>query len=749
MEGRRFIVRGAVQGVGFRPFIYRLAHEENLAGWVKNTPQGVVIEVEGDTNNLSLFSERLKREKPPNAVIDDVQEATIPIVGKTEFKIIHSSESEPVTASILPDFAICSECEAEMNDPSNRRYRYPFINCTHCGPRYTIIRKLPYDRPYTSMAGFKMCAVCKAEYDNPLNRRFHAQPIACPDCGPQIELKDSQGNLLAKRDDALQKTADAVRAGKIVAIKGLGGFHLIVDARSDTAVRLLRDRKHRRTKPFALMYPSLEALRIDCVVSDKEMRLLQSPASPIVLLKKKESSLISNLVAPANPYIGAMLPYTPLHVLLLQNMKFPVVATSGNRSNEPICIDEKDALEQLSDIADVFLVHNRPIDRRADDSIVRIMAGRETILRRARGYAPLPITIKIKAEKPLLAAGGHLKNTTALAVKNRLILSPHTGDLDTIEAITAHTAALDHLCNIYKVKPDTIACDAHSNYASTRMAKERGGNVIPVQHHYAHALSCMADNDLEGECLAVVWDGTGYGDDDTIWGGEFLKITDNGYHRAFHFLPFALPGGEQAIREPRRSALGVLYALGKTEDCNLPFTSAERTVLLQAMRKNLNCPITSSVGRLFDSVAAMLGLCPTSSFEGEAAMALEFAAENEICDKSCGFRIKDGIIDWRPMMLELIADRENAAIRFHNTLVEIILTVASQAGKRRVLLTGGCFQNKILLEKVVDSLEKAGFQPFWHHRIPSNDGGIAAGQVIAVLRSREYVSGNTGTNHQR
>jgi len=733
-EGRRFIVRGAVQGVGFRPFVYRLASEENLAGWVKNTPQGVVIEIEGETSNLSLFSERLKCEKPPNAVIDDVQETTIPIVGKTEFKIIHSSRNEPVTASILPDFAICSECESEMNDPSNRRYRYPFINCTHCGPRYTIIRRLPYDRPYTSMAEFKMCDACKAEYDNPLDRRFHAQPIACPNCGPQIELKDAQGNLLAKRNDALQKTADAVRAGKIVAVKGLGGFHLIVDARSDTAIQRLRERKYRPTKPFALMYHSLKALRQDCIVSKEEKQLLQSPASPIVLLKKKKTSILSDLIAPDNPYLGAMLPYTPLHVLLLQNLGFPVVATSGNRSNEPICIDEKEALKQLSDIADVFLVHNRPIDRRADDSIVRIMAGRETILRRARGYAPLQIAIKIKAEKPLLAAGGHLKNTTALVVGDRLMLNPHTGDLNTIEAIAAHTATLDHLCDLYQVRPDIIACDAHPDYASTRMAKERVGNVIPVQHHYAHALSCMADNDLESKCLAVVWDGTGYGDDGTIWGGEFLKITDKGYQRAFHFLPFALPCGEQAIREPRRSALGVLYALNKADDCDLPFTTTERTVLIQAMRKNLNCPITSSVGRLFDSVAALLGLCPTSSFEGEAAMALEFAAENEICDNSCGFRIKDDIIDWRPMVLELLADRENAAIRFHNTLIEIILAVVRQTGEKRVLLTGGCFQNKILLEKTVDSLEKAGFQPFWHHRIPSNDGGIAAGQVIAVLR---------------
>ena len=733
-SARRFIIRGAVQGVGFRPFVYRLACEEKLAGWVKNTPQGVVVEIEGDIRHLSLFTARLRREKPLNAVVDHIQETPIHVSGETAFRIIHSSENESVTASILPDFAVCSECKAEINDPSNRRYHYPFINCTHCGPRYTIIRKLPYDRPHTSMAGFKMCAACRVEYDNPLDRRFHAQPIACPDCGPHIELKNAQGEFLAAREEALQQTADAVRAGKIVAMKGLGGFHLIVDARNSTAIQCLRKRKHRRTKPFALMYPSLETLRLDCIVSEEERQLLQSPASPIVLLKKKESSLLSEIVAPDNPYLGVMLPYTPLHMLLLQNLGFPIVATSGNRSSEPICIDEEEALTQLSSLADVFLIHNRPIDCRADDSIVRIMAGQETILRRARGYAPLPLNIKIKAEKPLLAAGGHLKNTTALAIGDRLILSPHTGDLDTVEALTAHTSTIDHLCGLYQVSPETIACDAHPDYASTRMAKKRVGTVIPVQHHYAHALSCMADNGLEGTCLAVVWDGTGYGGDGTIWGGEFLKINDQGYQRAFHFLPFALPGGEKAVREPRRAALGVLYALDMAEDCDLPFTAAEKTVLLQAMRENLNCPMTSSTGRLFDAVAALLGLCPITSFEGEAAMALEFAAEKEVCDKSYDFKIEDGIIDWRPMLSELLADRENAAIRFHNTLVQIILDVARQTGEKRVLLTGGCFQNKILLEKVVKCLEKAEFQPFWHHRIPPNDGGIAAGQIMAALR---------------
>lgn len=738
-ERRRFVIEGAVQGVGFRPFIYRLAHEMKLAGWVNNTPQGVVIEVEGDGAEIDLFHNRIKKEKPINAVIDQVTAMPVPPEGETSFRIAPSTAQENVSASILPDLAICPECLAEMNNPSDRRFRYPFINCTHCGPRWSIIRKLPYDRPHTTMSGFDMCAACRTEYDNPMDRRFHAQPIACPDCGPQVELQDGQGNVLFKQNDAIQAAADALRAGKIIALKGLGGFHLIADARNNEAIKHLRVLKHRPAKPFAVMYPSMETLRQDCIVTEAEAALLRSPQSPIVLLQKKNSLSVTPEVAPGNPYLGVMLPYTPLHVLLLQELRFPVVATSGNRVSEPICINEQEALERLEGIADLFLMHNRPIARRADDSIVRIMAGREMALRRARGYAPLPILVKQQAKKSYLAAGGYLKNTVAIVIDNRLMISPHIGDLDTAEACAAHQQALDDLIGLYQMKPDAIACDAHPDYASTRMAHTRGGTVIPVQHHYAHALSCMADNGFDEPALAVVWDGTGYGDDGTIWGGEFLKMTKTGYQREFHFRTFPLPGGEKAIREPRRSALGILYSLERKYN-DLSFSSEERKILAEALQKGLNCPLTSSAGRLFDAVAALTGLCTISSFEGEAAMALEFAASATTPAKPYSFKISEGAVDWRPLIHDILSDMEQnisvsmIASRFHETLAEIIVAVARLAEEKNVLLTGGCFQNKLLLERAIEKLAGAGFQPFWHRQIPPNDGGIAAGQIMAAIR---------------
>ncbi len=733
-ERRRFIVNGAVQGVGFRPFVYKLAHDCNLAGWVNNTPQGVVIEAEGSGEQLALFRPRLEAEKPPNAVIDRVQELAIDALGETKFEIVASAAGDAVSASILPDLALCADCLAEMNDPQDRRFRYPFINCTHCGPRYTIIEKLPYDRPATTMKDFIMCDDCRAEYEDPRDRRFHAQPVACPACGPQIELWDAAGNILSGKEDALQNAADAIRAGKIIALKGLGGFHLIADARNDEAVQLLRARKHRPAKPFAVMYPSLEDAEKDCEISEKEATLLTSAQSPIVLLERRADGNISAQVAPRSPSLGVMLPYTPLHVLLMRELGFPVIATSGNRADEPICTDEHEALARLGGIADLFLVHNRPIARRADDSIVRVMAEDETVLRRARGYAPMPLIMKREAENPVLATGGHLKNAAALMVEGKLMLGPHIGDLETALSLDAHYQVIDDLCRLYRVTPEITACDKHPDYASSRTAAMRGGKPVSVQHHYAHALACMVDNDLEAPCLAVTWDGTGYGDDGTIWGGEFLKISETGYERAFYFDPFPLPGGEQAVHEPRRCALGVLYALGNT-DADLPFSAPEKTLLLQALEKKINCPPTSSAGRLFDAVAALLGLCGQNTFEGEAAMALEYAAEKEPCDQSYPYVINGGVIDWRPMLRAILKNSDKAAARFHNTLSEIIVDIARQVGEEKVLLTGGCFQNKQLLEKSIKKLKRAGFMPFWHHKLPPNDGGIAAGQILAVLRS--------------
>lgn len=734
-----YLIRGAVQGVGFRPFIYHLAMQYGLNGWVRNQAGGLAIEAEGAANAISNFASALQVQKPAHAIIEQMESTELPLQYEDGFKIIESEDGEDISATTLPDLALCEECLLEMSDLGNRRYRYPFINCTHCGPRYTITGQLPFDRAHTSMVDFPLCGACQAEYENPHDRRFHAQAIACPECGPQLELWDKDGKVLADGDLALQQAIKAISDGQIVALKGLGGFHLIADAANEKAVQLLRARKHRKTKPFALMYPSLDAVKRDCMVSAQEAALLRSAAAPIVLLRCSSSRCVVSSVAPDNPYLGVMLPYTPLHALLLQALQRPIVATSGNRSGEPVCIDEREALESLGDIADIFLVHNRPILNRIDDSIMRIVAGREMILRRARGYAPLPIMMKEKTDNPILAVGGHLKNTIALAKDNRLILSPHIGSLDTPEAYEAHTQAIETLTNFYQKTPTIIAHDAHPDYHSTLSAQRVAGNYVAVQHHYAHALSCMIDNELEAPCFAVAWDGTGLGEDGTVWGGEFLNIMEAGYERMAYFLPFPLPGGEAAIRYTKRTALGVLYEMEESPD-RLGLPVSEKQLLLQSLEKNINAPLTSSVGRLFDAVAAFTGLAYENSFEGEAAMGVEFAA---MCAKSATayeFEINGSAVDWRPMLKQLLADRDNGvtattiAMRFHHALADIIVAVAQRQSEQRVLLTGGCFQNKLLLELAISHLREAGFTPFWHHRIPPNDGGLAAGQVLAAIR---------------
>ena len=571
----KITIHGAVQGVGFRPFVYRLATNLNLAGWVSNTTQGVFIEVEGDKKTLDQFLLRLQREAPPRAFIQSFEFSFLDFIGFSDFKIRESDSSGAKTVLVLPDIATCQDCLRDIFDPSNRRYLYPFTNCTNCGPRFSIIETLPYDRLNTSMKMFKMCPECQAEYDNPLNRRFHAQPNACTACGPQLELWDNEGKVLSSQHNALIQAVDGIRAGKIVAIKGLGGFHLIVDARNDDAVQRLRDRKHREEKPFALMYPTLDAIKLDCQVNELEERLLFSPESPIVLLSRKQSAIsnqqsdsnrqqlktsnqqlsVTNSIAPNNPYLGVMLPYTPLHYILMKELGFPIVATSGNLSDEPICTNEHEAVNRLRDIADMFLVHNRHIVRHVDDSIVRVMMERELVLRRARGYAPLPIQIRARCDAPLLAVGAHLKNTIALASNDNIFISQHIGDLETRESLDAFHNVISDFKTLYETKPTKIICDLHPDYLSSKFARSTDIPLIEIQHHYAHIASCMAENQLEGDVLGVSWDGTGYGPDGTIWGGEFLSTTQTSFTRVATFRPFRLPGGEIAIKEPRRTAL--------------------------------------------------------------------------------------------------------------------------------------------------------------------------------------------------
>jgi hydrogenase maturation protein HypF len=797
----KLTVRGAVQGVGFRPFIFRLATELGLAGWVNNSPQGVFIEVEGARAELEKFLLRLETEKPPRSFIQSLEASWLDPAGYTAFEIRPSETGGNKTALVLPDIATCPDCLREIFDPKNRRHRYPFTNCTNCGPRFSIIESLPYDRANTSMKAFTMCPQCQAEYEDPRNRRFHAQPNACPVCGPQLEFQRSdvrqnaanfseaqnQPRSAERSYEALLAATQAIREGKIVAVKGLGGFHLMADARNDKTVQLLRERKHREEKPFALMFPTLESIKAECEVSPLEERLLRSPEAPIVLLRRLSTlnSQLSTLIAPGNPYLGAMLPYTPLHHLLMAEIGFPVIATSGNLSDEPICTDEREALERLRDIADVFLVHNRPIVRHVDDSIVRVMLDREIVLRRARGYAPLPITLNPQPStlnpQPILAVGAHLKNTVALSVGNQVFISQHIGDLETEQAHTAFRRVVADFENLYEAKPQIIAADLHPDYLSTKFAKElvaqasrpvgktqTGGLChIGVQHHIAHVLSCMAENEITPPALGVSWDGTGYGTDGTIWGGEFFLVTDESIERIAHLRPFRLPGGDQAVKEPRRTALGLLYEMSgesifsgqkvrregapnRTRGACAPlaaFSSAELATLKTMLAKNLNSPVTTSMGRLFDAVASLINLRQQIRFEGQAAMELEFALDGIETDEhynlSLVTRHLSLVLDWSRMIEEILADVKNGIVpgiisaRFHNALAEGIVAVAKHAGQNRVVLSGGCFQNRYLTERAVRRLQVEGFRPYWHQRVPPNDGGIALGQVVAALRRKE------------
>ena len=745
-------IQGIVQGVGFRPFVYQLATALNLAGWVNNTADGVVIEIEGDRPQLEQFSQRLLAELPPHAQIHHLHRQEISPQGQTNFQI-QASESHPQrkTALILPDLATCSHCIEELFNPNNRRYRYPFINCTHCGPRYSIIETLPYDRPLTTMKGFPLCNDCQQEYDNPGDRRFHAQPNACEVCGPQLEFHPASH---LSPLDAAQTLLDQ---GQILALKGLGGVQLLVNAQDEAAVQRLRQRKHRPSKPFAVMYLHLDAVRQDCYLSDTEAELLQSPAAPIVLLRQRNSRL-APAVAPNNPDIGVMLPYTPLHHLLLRDFPSPLIATSGNLSGEPICIDNEETLQRLGNIADGFLLHNRPIARPVDDSVVRVMLDTPIMLRRARGYAPRSLSIPGLSQS-VLAVGGYFKNTVAIAFNDNVFVSQHIGDLDNLASRQAFDYTLAKLSSIYDFEPQVIVCDAHPDYPSThiaqQLAQEKQLPLIRVQHHQAHILSVMAEHQLQAPVLGIAWDGTGYGDDGTIWGGELLQIdtSDKGFQRLAHCRSFPLPGGDRAAKEPRRVALGLLWeCFGEDLFRNpsllsLPplqgFSASELRILQTALRRGINTPRSSSVGRLFDAIAALLGVQQVLSFEGEAAMALEFAARTVNTCEFYPISLSGGVWDWQPMLLEILGDRTSGtsiphiAAKFHNSLIEAIAQMLQTYHHPSVpiVLTGGCFQNQILLEGAIARLQQMGIQPYINQQFPANDGGLSLGQVYRLSQS--------------
>jgi len=756
---KRIRVSGIVQGVGFRPYVFRLAGAHHLSGHIANDAAGVVIEVQGPDANIAEFLRALPSNAPSLALITDLQVTEIACDGAAGFSILPSEKFESVRTLILPDIATCEDCLRELFDPADRRYLYPFINCTNCGPRFTIIRGLPYDRPQTSMSVFRMCPRCLAEYEDPRNRRFHAQPNACPDCGPRVELLDAGGQTLASVDP-VGDAAELLRGGSIVAVKGLGGFHLAADATSAASVERLRERKNRVDKPFAVIVPDPAAAECFCELTAEDRELLTSPRRPIVLLSRKRSNLIVDAVAPFQSTLGLFLPYTPLHHLLLHKSQLPaLVMTSGNLSEEPIAIANSEAVSRLGAIADAFIVHNREILLRSDDSVVRRVAGRTRQLRRSRGYVPVPVFLH-REFPAVLAVGGELKNTVCILKGRQAFLSQHVGDLENAEAFHFFREAIEHLQEILEVRPSLLACDLHPDYFSTRWALAQAGlRAMAVQHHHAHIASCMAENHLDGRVIGIALDGTGYGTDGCVWGGEVLLAGYAGFTRSAHLAYVPMPGGAAAIRQPWRMAVSYLASHFGDNFRELPieFTRwvdrGKVNTLQRMMKENLNSPLTSSCGRLFDAVAALVGVRRGVNYEGQAAIELE-AAMGDCSDATaypleirCAMPPNEACweIDTRPLFENLVRDLQTPvpvpviSRRFHNGLVEAFARAAelirNQSTLSRVCLSGGSFQNAFLLEHLTRRLEAAGFDVFSHSEVPASDGGLSLGQALVAAYS--------------
>ncbi|MGD8457273.1 MAG: carbamoyltransferase HypF [Anaerolineales bacterium] len=764
--GRKIHIQGVVQGVGFRPFVYNLALDLELKGWVRNTSAGVDIEVEGETDRLDAFIVALREKAPPLSRIDEFQVTELPSNGFTEFKIVHSAPVPGAFQPISPDVSICPDCLHELFDPEDRHYRYPFINCTNCGPRFTIIQDIPYDRPKTTMAPFEMCPDCAAEYNDPANRRFHAQPVACPACGPKVCL-EIEGDVLAEKDEAIRETRRLLLEGKIVAVKGLGGFHLACDAVNAQAVRELRKRKLRVDKPFAIMMPDLTTVRKHCIVSDEESALLESRERPIVLLERDSSSPIAEEAAPGQHTLGVMLPYTPLHYLLMEQVNGftqALVMTSGNLSEEPIATDNGEARKRLDKLADAFLMHERDIHTRCDDSVVRVLPGvtkeRKTAevpgiypLRRSRGYAPYPIKLQSEVP-PLLATGAELKNTFCITRDNYAFLSHHIGDMENYETLRAFEDGVKHFEQLFRIQPEVLAYDLHPDYLATRYAlaraEQEGLPAVGIQHHHAHAAACMADNGLARDepVIGVIFDGTGYGEDGAIWGGEFLIADYKGYKRPFHLAYVPLPGGEKAIKEPARVAMAWLHQAGLAwEEDLLPVKTLppeELKVLKQQIEAKVNTPPTSSMGRLFDAVAALAGVRQRVNYEAQAA--IEFEAMVDPDEKGVyPFEIEENTLNPAPIIGSIVKDmREDIGVgkisaRFHNTIVEMVNQICKKLRNRTnintIALSGGVWQNMVLLQRTLTSLRDENFEVLIHSKVPANDGGLALGQAaIAAYR---------------
>ncbi len=752
LVGRRIQIKGIVQGVGFRPFVYGLAVEHHLLGWVKNSSAGVEISINGRNSDISAFTQALQAQFPPLSKIDSIHIDEVDPGDFSGFEILQSESLPGEFIPVSPDMSICDDCLRELFDPNDRRFRYPFINCTNCGPRFTIIKDIPYDRPLTTMAGFKMCEPCREEYEDPLDRRFHAQPIACGECGPQIWFEDHEGNR-TYGEAGLQAARHAIKAGKIIAVKGLGGFHLACDALNERSLETLRIKKKRSDKPFAVMVFDSTIAESHAELSPAGRSLLESKEKPIVIFKRKAASGIPPAISPGTKTLGIMLPYTPLHYLLMEpEPGFPevLVMTSGNLSEEPIAFSNSDAISELIQIADGFLFHDRQIETRIDDSVMTEINGSGYFFRRSRGFAPDPIRLDLDLQ-PVLSVCAELKNTFCLTRDNYAFMSHHIGDLQNLETLQAFETGIPHYENLFKIKPQAIACDTHPDYLSTEYARNRACqqdlSLFPVQHHHAHLASVLADNGwtTNNPVIGVILDGTGYGVDGNIWGGEFLLGGYAQVSRKFHLEYMPLPGGDSATLHPAKIAAAYLWKNDIAWTDDIPaigsLSTDQRAFLRSQLINDLNCPRTSSMGRLFDAIASLIGLRQVVNYEAQAAIELEDLINPQM-ERSYHFEIEDKQVRIAPVLQAVLRDLGNQvskadiAAKFHNSIrllvLEVCDSISRETGCRTIALSGGVWQNKFLVSRVLKDLEELNYTVLIHHRVPANDGGIALGQALVA-----------------
>lgn len=754
----RYEIKGRVQGVGFRPFLYHLSQKFHLKGFCQNISEGVLIEAQGTDENLKKFFSALGSDIPQIATIRSYDSSELPLQKEDRFEIQNSSKTNCYDGEVLPDISMCADCLNELHDPNNRRYHYPFITCTNCGPRYSIIKDLPYDRHRTTMSDFEMCLACLEEYENPDDRRFHSQTNSCFQCGPKIKYISGNDNECKAHYEAILKTVKDIRDGKIVAVKGIGGFHLICDARNEMAIKNLRKRKQRPHKPFAVMFQNFEMVAKYCEVSKAEQDLLNSIESPIVLLQQiinNQNTKISDQVNPGLKELGTFLPYSPLHQLILSEIQRPLVVTSGNLSGESICIQNEEALIELKEIADGFLLHDREILRPLDDSIMRVVLGQPQPIRIGRGYAPLVISGFQEADS-FLALGGQLKNTVSFYSNKMITVSEYHGDLSHLKNQDQFQITVERFIKNQILEDQKAITDCHPDYDSSVYARKKMSSVYSVQHHVAHICSVMAEQNLQDEVLGIAWDGAGLGNDQTLWGGECFLLKNKCFKRVGHLKPFFIPGGEKALKEPRRMVFSLISQnlkegydeIHKLDFFN-EFKEQERLVLLEMISKNINCMKTTSVGRLFDAIASLLGLCQVMTYEGQAAQLLESMTDESITDKYPFEWEKNGsqnILNYEILLRQILADIKNnektsvISTKFHNSMVQAILEFAKKISVENVVLSGGCFQNRYLLESTVKKLAREGFKPYWNQRVPCNDSGISLGQIFYTLGKYEFHS---------